>query len=285
MESLESLIRIAYLEDAYEDKTATLLKLDGVVGIAKVQALGDLVVFGCSVFESCIKYNDPDAKVSWKFKDGDIVLQDQTVCLIEGTITKMLFASQVALNFLSHLTGITTFTKCYKEVLKDKIKLLDTNENRPLLRELEKKAVVAGGGHNTINNRSNSIFVKKNHIVALDNDLKKVLKIVTKNKDLPIHVEVTNLDEVKIAIDFEVDRVIMDMPNKNIQKALKIIPPTIEKEVTGIISPDRVSELASMDINYVSVGAITNQAPSGNFTFQLIESLSYIPPHPTGAGD
>ena len=74
----------------------------------------------------------------------------------------------------------------------------------------------------------------------------------------------------------------MDMPNKNIQKALKIIPPTIEKEVTGIISPDRVSELASMDINYVSVGAITNQAPSGNFNFKLIESLSSHPHTPYG---
>lgn len=270
MESLESLIRIAYLEDAYSDNTATLLKLDNVSGIGKVQALGDLVVFGCDVFESCIKYIDSNAKISWKFSDGDIVLEGQTLCLIEGEITKMLCASQVALNFLSHLTGITTFTKCYKEVLKDKVKLLDTNENRPLLRELEKKAVVAGGGNNIINNRSDSLFVKKNHVIAFDDDLKKVLEIVIKNKELPIHVEVTNLDEVKIAVEFEVDRVIMDMKDENIKKALTIIPPSIEKEVTGVISPDRVSKLVTMDINYVSVGAITNQAPSANFKFELI---------------
>ncbi len=264
----------AYLEDTPDMDITKDIQLDGVSGIVKVVSNSDLILSGSKIFEECIRYHDPDADISWKFKDGDIVLSDQTVCLVTGLLAKMFCAKQVAMNFFCHLSGVATLTRCYTEKLPAEVRLLCTGFT-PLLKKLEKYAVEHGGGDSIGAEPSDLISIKKHHVVASNNDLARVLDIITKTDHLPIQVEVFNMDEANVAIKYDIDRIWMiNMSNADIEKLIKIIPPTIQKGVGGGIDLKKLKEVSLMGVDYIRVG-IANRAPSVDMSFHLVDRLGH----------
>ncbi len=269
--SLRDIIQYALKEDMPKgDVTTESLALDSRPGIAKLTAKEDLVLSVHNVFEETIQILEPSAKLKWYFKDTDVVLKGQQMCLIQGDLIQVLKAERVALNLFSHLCGIATLTRCFVNQIKNtQTKILDTRKTTPIFRDLERRAVRDGGGTNHRLNLSDAVMIKDNHIRAAGS-ITNAIQRIRKNTKLPITVEVSTLQEVKEAVACTAQRILLDnMNTETMKQALEIIPKTIETEASGNMTIERVREVAQLGVNYISVGLITHSAPSADMSLMF----------------
>lgn len=268
---LSDLIAAAFAEDMPEgDVTTDALGLSGKQGKAKLIAKEDLVLAGREVFAGAVHFRAPDAVIHWQFQDGQLVLKGQVVAWIEANLIELLKAERVALNFLGRLSGIATLTRCFvAECAGTRCKILDTRKTTPGLRAVEKAAVKAGGGTNHRMNLSDGILVKDNHIRAVGS-IEEALRRVRKHSQAAIEVECRTMDEVDTAVSERVNRILLDnMTNEQIAEARSRIPSVIEVEVSGNMTVERVRKVAELDVDYISVGALTHSAPTADLSLMF----------------
>ena len=236
-------------------------------GQARLVAKEDLVISGTLAFEQTMLALDPLCKVQWHFKEGDAVLNRQIVCHITGDLMQILKAERVALNFIGHLSGIATLTRCYvKQVEHTKTKILDTRKTLPGYRDLEKKAVAHGGGQNHRYNLSEAVLIKDNHILVAGG-LSKAVERIRQNTHEKIEVECSTLEEVREAVKLNVERIMLDnMANEMISASLELIPEAIQVEASGNMNVGRVKSVAELGVDFISVGAITHSAPTADLS-------------------
>ncbi len=261
--NLIDLIRAAIKEDMPNgDVTTESLALKPRSGRARLKAKEDIVLSGAAAFEQTMQLLEPNSRVKWHFEEGDEILNGQIICTIEGDLVQILKAERVALNFLGHLSGIATLTRRFvKKMEGTKTKILDTRKTTPGFRDLEKRAVVHGGGVNHRMNLSTAILIKDNHI-ALAGGLKAAVTRVREHSNLPIEVETRTLAEVKEAIELNATHLLLDnMNNDMLKQALAIIPEGVMTEASGNMNLDRVNSVAQLGVTYISVGALTHSAP------------------------
>ena len=261
--TLVDLIRAAIKEDMPTgDITTEALAMKPRQGRARLKAKEDVVLSGAMAFEQTMLNLEPNCKVKWHFEEGEEILKNQIICTIEGDLLQILKAERVALNFLGHLSGIATFTRRFVKALEGtKTRVLDTRKTTPGFRELEKKAVVHGGGVNHRMNLSTAILIKDNHITVMGG-IPAAVERVRSHASLPIEVEARTIDEVKQAVEIKVSRILLDNMNNDILKqARSLIPQTIETEASGNMTLDRVRSVAEIGVDFVSVGALTHSAP------------------------
>lgn len=261
--TLNELIRAAIKEDMPTgDVTSESLALKPRLGRARLKAKEDIVLSGALAFEETMRAIEPNCKVKWHFEEGDSILNGQIICTLEGDLIQILKAERVALNFLGHLSGIATHTRRFvKETAGTKTKILDTRKTTPAFRDLEKRAVVHGGGVNHRMNLSTAILIKDNHISVMGG-LKNAVQRVRDHSELPIEVEARTLGEVKDAVEVKAQRILLDnMSNEVLKSALALIPADIETEASGNMSVDRIRSVAELGVHYISVGALTHSAP------------------------
>lgn len=261
--TLLQLIQTALQEDMPSgDLTTDCLALKPKNGKAFLKAKQDLVLSGTGPFEQTVTILEPSVKIKWLFEEGQKVLKGQNLCTLDGDLIQILKAERVALNFLGHLAGIATYTnKFVQQVQGTETKILDTRKTTPGLRELEKRAVVHGGGMNHRMNLSSAILIKDNHISVMGG-IKQAVERVRGNSDMPIEVECSNLDDVKAAVSLKANRLLLDnMDNATLKEVLAIIPDGIETEASGNMSLERVRSVALLGVDFISVGALTHSAP------------------------
>jgi len=266
--TLMDLIQAALREDMPRgDLTTDSMALAPRFGQARLVAKEDLVLSGTLPFEQTMLALDPGAKVQWHFKEGDAVLNKQIVCHISGDLIQILKAERVALNFVGHLSGIATLTRRYvQEVQHTPCKILDTRKTLPGYRDLEKRAVSHGGGHNHRYNLSDAILIKDNHILVAGG-LSKAVQRIREHTREPVEVECSNLDEVREAVLMKVERVLLDNMNNDLtRQALELIPDEIAVEASGNMSVTRVRSVAELGVDFISVGAITHSAPTADIS-------------------
>lgn len=261
--TLSELIRAAIQEDMPQgDVTTESLALKPKAGRARLKAKEDLVLSGAMAFEQSIHALEPTCRIKWHFEEGQEILKNQIICTLEGDLVQILKAERIALNFLGHLSGIATHTHRFvKKIEGTRTRILDTRKTTPAFRELEKKAVVHGGGLNHRMNLSDAIMLKDNHIDVMGGITAAVTR-VREHSVLPIEVEASNLEQVQEAIQNRVHRILLDnMSNDMIQKAVSLTPPEIELEASGNMNLDRVRSVAELGVHFISVGALTHSAP------------------------
>jgi nicotinate-nucleotide pyrophosphorylase (carboxylating) len=270
MISLE-LIAAAFKEDMpHGDITTESLALLPRNGRALLKAKSDLVLSGAPVFEQSMTYLEPGVSIKWHFDEGSEILKGQNICTITGDLIQILKAERVALNFLGRLSGIATQTRQFvKEVSHTKCKILDTRKTTPVYRDLEKRAVVHGGGLNHRLNLSSAILIKDNHI-AIMGGIGFAIQRVREHSELPIEVEARTLEEVAIAVKENVHRILLDnMDNDLLQKALALIPDEIQIEASGNMNLIRVKSVADLGVDFISVGALTHSAPCADMSLMF----------------
>ncbi len=266
--NIDTIVKLALEEDLPNgDLTTDNLGITEKIGSVKLVAKEDLILSSIDLFEHTVLKLDSSASFSWQFRDGDRVLKGQVVSLIRGNLLEILKAERVALNFIGRFSGIASLTRCFVEALgESKTQILDTRKTTPLYRELEKRAVRHGGGVNHRLNLSDAILIKENHIRAVG-DFKKTLETVKKNSNRPIEVETTNLNEVQLAIEMNVARIMLDnFSNDDLKAALKIIPSNIETEASGNMTIPRIREIHNLGLSFISVGALTHSAPTADLS-------------------
>lgn len=269
--NLLELIRAAIKEDMPQgDLTTESLALKPKMGRARLRAKEDIILSGTAPFEQSMLILEPSCRVKWHFEEGDKILKSQIICTIEGDLVQILKAERVALNFLGRLSGIATLTNAFVQQLAGtKTKILDTRKTTPGYRELEKRAVVHGGGHNHRMNLSTAVLIKDNHIAVMGG-LPQAVQRVREHTSLSIEVEARTLAEVKEAVAQNVQRILLDnMDNTALKEALTLIPAHVETEASGNMKIDRVRSVAELGVNYISVGALTHSAPCADVSLEF----------------
>jgi len=210
------------------------------------------------------------------------------VALASGPARGVLAAERTALNFLGHLSGIATLTARYVEAVAGTgAAILDTRKTTPGLRELEKAAVVAGGGRNHRMGLYDAVLIKENHIALAGGVAKAVHAARTAQPDLPIEVEARDTEEVAYAIGAGADRVLLDnMGPDELRAAVELrdreagegaperkapggLAATPSLEASGGITLENVREVAETGVEFISVGALTHSAPALDFSLLL----------------
>lgn len=270
--TLLELIHAALKEDMPQgDITTESLAQRPRRGRARLKAKEDLILSGSDAFEQTMQLLEPNCSIKWNFNDGESLLKGQIICSIEGDLIQILKAERVALNFLGHLSGIATLTNRFvKKVEGTKTKILDTRKTTPGFRELEKRAVVHGGGVNHRMNLSTSILVKDNHI-ALMGGITKAITRIREHSTLPIEIETRTLQEVQEALAMNAKHLLLDnMNNDMLQQALTLIPEDVITEASGNMNLERVQSVAQLGVTYISVGALTHSAPCADVSLMFL---------------
>lgn len=269
--TLNDLISEAYAEDIPRgDLTTDNLGLKARIGKAKLIAKEDLVLSGREIFDACLKSQEPTIEMKWQFENSALILKGQTVCLLKGELLKILRAERVALNFLGRLSGIATLTRCFvHETAGTNCKILDTRKTTPLLRRWEKQAVRDGGGTNHRMTLSDAVLIKDNHIRAVGS-LKGAVEAIRDQAAGAIEVECRTMDEVKMAVELRVQRILLDnMSTAEMAEARALIPRVIEVEASGNMTLGRIREVAQTGVDFISVGALTHSAPCADFSLMF----------------
>ena len=191
------------------------------------------------------------------------------VAMVHGNAQNILIAERVALNFLSHISGIATKTNKFVKLAGKRCKICCTRKTIPNLRVVQKYAVKLGGGTNHRFNLSDEFLIKDNHVAS--SNIKELVSSAIKNKKgRKITVEVDNLNQLKQIIGLKFDMVLFDnMSNKNLKLAVKLAKKNYETEASGNISLKTIKSVAKTGVNRISVGSITHSAPAIDFKLEI----------------
>ena len=267
---IKNTVRLALNEDLYPsgDITSSLVKNNKIIR-AKLIANDDAIIGGLLFAKSAFSLIDKKIKFIVKKKDGSFVKKKSLVAIIQGNAQNILIAERVALNFLSHISGIATKTNKFVKLAGKRCKICCTRKTIPNLRVIQKYAVKLGGGTNHRFNLSDEFLIKDNHVAS--SNIKKLVSSAIKNKKgRKITVEVDNLNQLKQIIGLKFDRVLFDnMNNKNLKLGVKLAKKNYETEASGNISLKTIKSVAKTGVNRVSVGSITHSAPAIDFKLEI----------------
>ena len=269
-EFIKSTVKLALNEDLYPsgDITSSLINKDNFVTF-KLISNQKAIVGGLLFAKETFSLIDNKIKFIVKKKDGTGVKKGSLVALIKGKAKNILIAERVALNFLSHISGIATKTNEFVRLAGKKTKICCTRKTIPNLRVIQKYAVKLGGGTNHRFNLSDEYLIKDNHIAS--SDLKSiVLKAIKNKKGKKITVEVDTIKQLKSILGLKFNTVLLDNMNlKNLRESVKIVKKLYETEASGNVSLKTVKAIASTGVNRISVGSITHSAPGVDFKLEI----------------
>lgn len=263
-------VKLALAEDLYPDGdiTTNLLNKNEII-TAKLISNQKAIVAGLLFTKHT--FNQVDKKIKFKLKkrDGSSVKKNSVIAIIKGKASSILVAERVALNFLSHISGIATKTNQFVKLAGKKCKICCTRKTIPNYRVIQKYAVRLGGGTNHRFNLSDEFLIKDNHIAS--SDLRKLVLLAIKNKrGKKITVEVDNLKQLREIIGLKFNTVLFDnMSIKNLRKGVKLVKRYYETEASGNINLKSAKLVASTGVNRISVGSITHSAPAVDFKLEI----------------
>ncbi|MDC3036348.1 carboxylating nicotinate-nucleotide diphosphorylase [Candidatus Pelagibacter sp.] len=263
-------VKLALAEDLYPngDITTDLLNKNEVI-TAKLISNQKAIVAGLLFTKHTFNQVDKKIKFISKKKDGSSVKKNSVIAIIKGKANSILIAERVALNFLSHISGIATKTNQFVKLAGKKCKLCCTRKTIPNYRVIQKYAVRLGGGTNHRFNLSDEFLIKDNHIAS--SSLKELVLLAIKNKKgKKITVEVDNLKQLKKIIGLKFNTILFDnMSIKNLRAGVKLVKKYYETEASGNINLKNVKSVAATGVNRISVGSITHSAPAIDFKLEI----------------
>ena len=269
-EFIKSTVKLALNEDLYPsgDITSGLIDNDKIVTV-KLISNQSAIVGGLLFAKETFTLIDNKIKFIIKKKDGSSVKKGNLVALIKGKAKNILISERVALNFLTHISGIATKTNEFVKLAGKKTKICCTRKTIPNLRVIQKYAVKLGGGTNHRFNLSDEYLIKDNHIATSDlNSL--VLKAIKNKKGKKITVEVDTIKQLKSILGLKFNTVLLDnMSIKNLRNSVKIAKKYYETEASGNVNLKTVKAIASTGVNRISIGSITHSAPAIDFKLEI----------------
>jgi nicotinate-nucleotide pyrophosphorylase (carboxylating) len=263
-------VKLALNEDLYPngDITSSLVKNSKVIKI-KLISNQQAVIAGLEFAKQTFKLIDNKIKFIIKKKEGSIVKKNDVVATIEGRAENILIGERVALNFLSHISGIATKTNQFVKLANKKTKICCTRKTIPTLRVIQKYAVSLGGGTNHRFNLSDEFLIKDNHIAS--SDIKTLVSLAIKNKKgRKITVEVDNLNQLKKIMGLKFNTVLFDnMNNKTLKAGVRMAKKHYETEASGNVNLKSIKKIAATGVDRVSIGSITHSVPAIDFKFEI----------------
>ena len=235
----------------------------------------DAILAGLSAFKNTFLTFDSTLRVDSGFQDGDEIKAAQVIAAVSGNTINILKCERTALNLTSHLSGIATLTRKLVDLIKHtKATLLDTRKNTAGLRYLEKKAVLSGGGKNHRFNLTEMVLIKDNHI-SFTKNIKEAVSKTRKSygEKYKIEIEVSNLQELKEAINTDVDLIMFDNWDVNsLKDGIKLVPNKIKTEASGQITPHNIKAYAESGVDFISTSYMIKNAQWIDFSLNALKS-------------
>lgn len=278
-DDLLAFIQNALKEDVREgDHTSLSTVPEGAIGRARLLVKDTGILAGVELAELIFRTVDALLKTEVLMKDGDPMKPGDIAMYVEGPDRSILTAERLVLNCMQRMSGIATVTRSIVEKLEGtRCKVLDTRKTTPGIRLLEKWAVKIGGGVNHRFGLFDMILIKDNH-VDYAGGIKNALiaaqdYVKAHDLDIPIEIEVRNLDELKEVLEVGgVVRIMLDnFSFEKIREALKLIDGRFPVEASGGITPENVREYAETGVDYVSMGYLTHSVKSLDLSLKAVK--------------
>jgi len=275
LKSAEVLFELAISEDIGEGDITTnnlLPPHTNKTAILLVKEEG--VIAGLQVAEMVFKKFDKNIVWNEKIHDGKKVKPGDILVEFKGDFRAILTGERKALNFLQRLSGIATYAnKCIKKVEGYDVKILDTRKTMPGYRYLDKYAVRMGGASNHRFGLYDMVMIKNNHI-QVAGGIKNAVEAIRKKipEGIKIEVETSSMEEVKEALDTNVDIIMLDnMTSTMMKEAVKLINKRTKIEASGNMTLKRIRKVASTGVDYISIGALTHSVKALDISLRIID--------------
>ena len=263
--------KLALNEDLFPsgDVTTNLLK-NNIKKKIKLITNQSGIIAGLEFAKQTFNLIDKKIKIKFLKKEGSNIKKGNVIATIEGNIKNILTGERVALNFLSHMSGIATITNKFVKKSGKKCKICCTRKTIPNLRVIQKYAVKIGGGTNHRFNLSDEYLIKDNHIGVSQSLVNIIKKTIKNKKNKKITVEIDNLNQLKQIIGLKFDVVLFDnMSPKILKRGVKLSKKLYETEASGGVTLKNIKKIAKTGVNRISIGAITHSAPALDLKLHL----------------
>jgi len=265
---IEDLVRAAIKEDLGHglDITSSCVIAGNIEAKAVFRARKEGVLAGLIPALSTFSHIDQDFEFDILAHDGDVIDEGQEIFTVKGNAQAILTAERVALNFLTHMSGIATLTRQYVLAVQGtNAKICDTRKTLAGLRTIQKYAVRAGGGFNHRSGLDDAILIKDNHI-AISGGIETALNYAKDNSShmVKIEIEVDTLEQLEqVLAHGGADIVMMDnFEIGQLKTAMDMVKGKMITETSGGVTLQTVKAIAQTGVDYISVGALTHSAPA-----------------------
>ncbi|WP_429342719.1 carboxylating nicotinate-nucleotide diphosphorylase [Paraburkholderia sp. GAS42] len=253
------------------DLTGLLVPADDLRD-ARIIVREDAVLCGVSWFIEVMHRVDPRIGVKWRYREGDRMTADTTVCEMRGPARALLTAERNAMNFLQLLSGVATVTRRYVDAIAHThTRILDTRKTLPGLRLAQKYAVRVGGGANQRIALYDGILIKENHIAAAGGVGLAMNAALALNAGVPIQIEVETLAQLETALAHRAQSILLDnFTFDAMRDAVRITAGRAVLEVSGGVNFDTVRTIAETGVDRVSIGALTKDVRATDYSMRLL---------------
>ena len=237
----------------------------------RIIAKQDGVVAGLDVAQTAYALVDRRVSFTQQAAEGASIVQRQVLADISGPARALLTAERTALNFLGRMSGIATLTRQFVDaVAGTRAAILDTRKTAPGLRHVDKLAVKRGGGQNHRIGLYDMILIKDNHIDYAGSLKEAVLRARAAETGLEIEVETRTLEDVQVALDLEVSRILLDNMTPDVmRRAVELCAGRALLEASGNVTLQTVRWIAETGVDFISIGALTHSARVLDVSFDI----------------
>ncbi len=268
---IKSTCKLALNEDLYPSGDITSDLINNNIN-KKVKMISNQsgIIGGLAFAKETFKLIDKKIKFKIKKKEGSYIQKGNVIAIIEGNLKNILIGERVALNFVSHISGIASKTNKFVRLAGKKTKVCCTRKTIPNLRVIQKYAVKLGGGVNHRFNLSDEFLIKDNHLSS-EKNFENIIKRAIKNKKRKkITVEVDNLKQLNKIYGLKFDTVLLDnMSIKNLKDAVKLVKKKYTTEASGGVNLNNIKKIASTGVDRVSIGMLTQSVSAIDIKLEI----------------
>ena len=268
---IKSTCKLALNEDLYPSGDITSDLINNNINKKVKMIINQRGIIGGLAFaKETFKLIDKKIKFIIKKKEGSYIQKGNIVAIIEGNLKNILIGERVALNFVSHISGIASKTNKFVRLVGKKTKVCCTRKTIPNLRVLQKYAVKLGGGINHRFNLSDEFLIKDNHLSS-EKNFENIIKRAIKNKKRrKITVEVDNLKQLHKIYGLKFDTILLDnMSFKNLKEAVKLVKKKYTTEASGGVNLNNIKKIASTGVDRVSIGMLTQSVSAIDIKLEI----------------
>jgi nicotinate-nucleotide pyrophosphorylase (carboxylating) len=268
---IRNICKLALNEDLYPegDITSELLS-NNINKKIKIISNQNGIIGGLEFAKQTFNLIDKKIKFKNKKKEGSKIKKGDVIAIIDGNIKNILSGERVALNFLSHISGVATKTNMFLKLINSKCKICCTRKTIPNIRVIQKYAVKLGGGTNHRFNLSDEFLIKDNHIGADKNIVKVVKKAIKNKRRKVITVEVDNLSQLKKIMGLRFNRIMFDNMNyKTIRAGVNLVKKKYETEASGGVGIKSIKKIASTGVDRISIGELTHSSSALDIKLEI----------------
>ena len=268
---IKSTCKLALNEDLYPSGDITSDLINNNINKKVKMIINQRGIIGGLAFaKETFKLIDKKIKFIIKKKEGSYIRKGDIVAIIEGNLKNILIGERVALNFVSHISGIASKTNKFVRLAGKKTKVCCTRKTIPNLRVIQKYAVKLGGGINHRFNLSDEFLIKDNHLSS-EKNFENIIKRAIKNKKRrKITVEVDNLKQLHKIYGLKFDTILLDnMSIQNLKKAVKLVKKKYTTEASGGVNLNNIKKIASTGVDRISIGMLTQSVSAIDIKLEI----------------